>query len=304
MEINMRRENDKFHLMNVFHQVAMKGSFTKAARSLGMTTSSVSKAVTQLETTLQVKLLNRTTRNQSLTDSGRIYVATAQQMLGQLKELEERVQNQQLEPSGLLRVTMPSALGQFFIGPKVHEFMLLYPKIRLDLVLSENIVDITEQGFDLAIRSVELPATSSLYCVRLGQHSQKLVASPEYLNKCELPNVPQDLHSLNLLAYQGPQITQKWSFTHEDENEEVGIEPEETYRSNSYYALLMAAKNGLGVANLYQYMVDDEIEAGNLIQLLPNWQQVSRKRYAVFQQRRDSSPKLDTFIKFVSALFI
>ena len=301
METIMRRENDKFHLMNVFHQVAIKGSFTKAAQSLGMTTSSVSKAVSQLENTLQTKLLNRTTRNQSLTDSGRIYVATAQQMLGQLKDLEERIQNQQFEPSGLLRVTMPSALGQFFIGPKIHEFMHQYPKIRLDLVLSENIVDITEQGFDLAIRSVGVLATSSLYCVQLGQHSQKLVASPEYLTKCSLPNVPQDLHSLHLLAYQGPQIAKAWSFTHEDEV--VEVEPEEIYTSNSYYALLMAAKNGSGVANLYQYMVDDEIKAGNLVQLLPQWQQLSRKRYAVFQQRRDSSPKLDVFIKFVSALF-
>jgi len=297
----MRRENDKFHLMNVFHEVAQKGSFTKAAQDLGMTTSSVSKAVSQLEDALQVKLLNRTTRHQSLTDSGRIYVITAKQMLDQLKELEARIQNQHIEPSGMLRVTMPTALGQFFIGPKIHEFMLKHPKIQLDLVLNENLVDITAQGFDLAIRSVDVPATSSLYSIPLGQHSQKLVASPEYMKTCDLPEVPQDLHSLNLLAYQGPQIASAWSFT----NKEIKttIQPEAIYTSNSYYALLMAAKNSLGVANLYQYMVDDEIKAGNLVQLLPQWRQASRGRYAVFQQRRDSSPKLDTFIKFISTLF-
>jgi DNA-binding transcriptional LysR family regulator len=297
----MRRENDKFHLMNVFHEVAIKGSFTKAAQSLGMTTSSVSKAVTQLEEALQVKLLNRTTRSQSLTDSGRIYVTSAKQMLGQFKALEARIKNQHIEPSGQLRVTMPSALGQFFVGPRIHEFMLRYPKIHIDLVLNENLLDITEQGFDLAIRSVDVPATSSLYSLSLGQHTQKLVASPEYLKTCRLPNTPHDLNSLNLLAYQGPQIATVWKFVSEEVK--IKIQPEEIYSSNSYYALLMAAKNGLGVANLYQYMVDDEIKSGNLIQVLPLWQQASRKRYAVFQQRRDSSPKLDTFIEFVSDLF-
>jgi DNA-binding transcriptional LysR family regulator len=297
----MRRENDKFHLMNVFHEVAISGSFTKTAESLGMTTSSVSKAVNQLENALQVKLLNRTTRHQSLTDSGRIYVSTAKTMLSQLKELEERVQSQNIEPSGLFRVIMPSALGQFFVGPKMHEFMLRYPKVQLDLVLSENLVDITEQGFDLAIRSVDVPATSSLYSVPLGQLCQKVVASPEYLKNKELPTSPDDLHSLNLLAYQGPQISTSWSFNCEKQT--VAIQPQAIYTSNSYYALLMAAKNGLGVANLYQYMVDDEIKAGNLVQLLPQWQQESRSRYAIFQQRRDSSPKLDLFIKFVMELF-
>ncbi len=297
----MRRENDKFHLMNVFHEVAIKGSFTKAAQSLDMTTSSVSKAVTQLENALQVKLLNRTTRSQSMTDSGRIYVTSAKQMLGQFKDLEARIQNQRIEPSGQLRVTMPSALGQFFLGPKVHEYMLSYPKVRLDLVLNESLVDITEQGFDLAIRSVDVPTTSSLYSIPIGQHTQKLVASPEYLKTCDMPNTPHDLKSLNFLAYQGPQITTTMSFKCGEAK--VVIQPEEIYASNSYYALLMAAKNGLGVANLYQYMVDEEIKAGNLIQLLPHWQQASRQRYAVFQQRRDSSPKLDTFIKFVIALF-
>lgn len=297
----MRRENDKFHLMNVFYEVAAKGSFTKAAQSLGMTTSSVSKAVTQLEDALQVKLLNRTTRSQSLTDSGRIYVTSAKQMIDQFKALEARIKNQHIEPSGQLRVTMPSALGQFFVGPRIHEFMLRYPKIHLDLVLSENLIDITEQGFDLAIRSVDVPATSSLYSLPLGQHTQKLVASPEYLKTCDFPNTPDDLSSLNLLAYQGPQIAASWHFTCDEIK--IEIQPEEIYTSNSYYALLMAAKNGLGVANLYQYMVDDEIKAGNLIQLLPRWQQASRTRYAVFQQRRDSSPKLDTFVKFVIALF-
>lgn len=298
----MRRENDKFHLMSVFHEVAVQGSFTKAAEALAMTTSSVSKMVTQLEKSLEVKLLNRTTRHQSLTDSGRIYLHYAQQMLSQFKEMEQRVQNQHVEPAGTLRVAMPSALGQFFLAPKLHKFMQDYPKISIDLVLSEGIVDICAQGFDLAIQSVNLPPTSSLYSLKLGQHRQKLVCTPEYLaGLCSL-KTPEDLDSLNLLTYKGPQLLPTWSFVHDDEKP-VEITPTATFTSNNYYALLMAAKNGLGVANLYQYMIDDEIKKGHLVELLPEWQQTSRYRYAVFQQRRDASVKLDLFIQFVISLF-
>lgn len=297
----MRRESDKFHLMKVFHEVAIQGSFTNAAKSLAMTTSSVSKAVTQLEEHLQTKLLNRTTRYQSLTDAGRIYTSTAKQMLSQLTELEERIQYQGNEPAGLLRVTMPSALGQFFVSPKIHEFLTIYPKVCFELVLSENLIDITDQGFDIAIRSVELPATSSLYSTLIGQHTKKLVASPEYVEQHRALSSPKALNDLNLLTYQGPQVTQSWCF--ENEGNTIEIIPKHTYTSNSYYALLMAAKNNLGVANLYQYMVDDEIRAGNLIHLLPDWQQTPRKRFAVFQQRRESSPKIDAFLLFMNALF-
>ncbi|GLX80268.1 LysR family transcriptional regulator [Thalassotalea insulae] len=297
----MRRENDKFHLMKVFHEVANNGSFTQAAKSLGMTTSSVSKAVHQLENSLQAKLLNRTTRNQSLTDSGRQYLNTAKLMLGQLQSLEENIKNQTTEASGLLRITMPSALGQFFIAPKLHTFKKAYPKVQLDLVLNEHLVDITEQGFDIAIRSVELPATSPLYSVQLGQHQQKLVASPEYLKQYGLLNSPEQLSSHQLLVYQGPQIKPDWSLYYQQQL--FTIQPDACFSSNNYYALLMAAKNGLGIANLYQYMVDSEIKAGNLVHILPNWQQSSRKRYAVYQQRRETSAKLDRFIAFTASLF-
>lgn len=297
----MKRENDKYHLMKVFHEVAIKGSFTKAAQSLAMTTSSVSKAVNQLEQSLQTKLLFRTTRSQSLTDSGRLYVSTAKQMLAQLRELEERLHTQRDEPSGLLRITMPTALGQFFIAPKIHEFMQSYPKIGIDMELNEGLVDITKQGFDLAIRSVDVPANSRLYSFSLGHHRQKLVASPVYIAKYGLPQKPQDLLQRPLLAYQGPQITSSWSF--ECAGQQQSLQPEAIYNSNNYYALLMAAKNGIGVANLYQYMVDDDIKAGNLVHILPQWQQQPRARFALFQQRRDASPKLDVFLRFVAQLF-
>lgn len=297
----MRRENDKFHLMRVFHEVAVCGSFTKAATALSMTTSSVSKAVNQLEQQLQTKLLHRTTRHQSLTDTGREYVNAAKVLLNQVAALEERIQGHHQQVSGKLRITMPAALGQFFLAPRLHEFLTLHPKVDIELIMEEDIIDITEQGYDVAIRSVNLPPTSSLYSVELGQHQQKLVASPEFVARHKDISTPADLQKLQLLNYKGQQIAHDWVFMNNDSF--VTVSPNGSYTTNSYYALLMAAKNGLGIANLYQYMVDDEIKAGNLVHILPQWQQRPRSRYAIFQQRRDSSPKLHHFVDFVESLF-
>lgn len=297
----MRRENDKFHLMQVFHEVATHGSFTKAAELLNMTTSSVSKAVNQLEKSLNVKLLNRTTRHQNLTDSGQLYLGFARQLLAQFKEMEQQVQHQNVEPTGFLRVAMPSALGQFFVSPKLHEFIKVYPKINVELMLGEAIVDVASQGYDLAIQSVEPASQSSLYSTNIGSHRQKLVATPEFIERYGLITSPKQLSALSLLSYKGPQISMVWSFN--QNGEIIEVTPNPIFTSNSYFALLQAAKSGIGVANLYQYMVDDELAKGELIELLPDWRQASRERYAVYQQRRDSSLKLDLFIKFLMSLF-
>ncbi len=297
----MRRENDKFHYMHVFHEVVNQGSFTKAADALDMTTSSVSKVVTQLEGSLGVKLLNRTTRHQSLTDSGRLYMAYAGQLLNQFKEMEQQVQNQDIEPTGDLRVAMPTALGQFFLTPSLHQFLKSYPKINIELILGESIVDVAAQGYDLAIQSVAPPNHSALYSTNIGAHRQKLVASPEYLSSREVISNPEQLRNLELLSYKGPQISDIWSFRRE--NEIAEINPTPVFTSNSYFTLLQSAKDGIGVANLYQYMVDGEISKGNLVELLPEWKQLSRDRYAIYQQRRDSSLKLDLFITFLASLF-
>jgi DNA-binding transcriptional LysR family regulator len=298
----MRRETDKFHLMRVFHEVAIKGSFTKAAEALGMKVSSVSKAVQQLETSLKTRLLHRTTRSQSLTDSGREYLLIAHKVLAEIKDLEERLLREGNEPSGRLRIAAPTALGQFLIGPKLHQFSKAYPQIKIDLVLSEKVMDITEQGIDLAIRSLFVPKMSQLYCTKLGSHTRKLVASPEYLAKISVLENPEQLQSLNLLNHPGSRSLSIWSFHHG--KSQVDIEPNAFYSSNSYYALYQGALNSMGVANLYQYLVDDDIKRGNLVELLPHWQQKERDLYAVFQQRRDTSPKLDVFLSFMSGLFV
>jgi len=179
--------------------------------------------------------------------------------------------------------------------------MRLNPGVRIDLVLSEKLIDITGEGFDLAIRSVDVPKTSSLYSNVIGSHTKNLVASPDYLNKITLPERPEQLGTLNLLNYYGQQSPTYWKFYQSDSK--YKHQPESVFSSNNYYTLLTAAKNGLGVANLYDYMVDEDIRAGNLVRLLPDWHQEARSRFAIYQQRRDLSPKLDSFLLFLEELF-
>jgi DNA-binding transcriptional LysR family regulator len=283
--------------MKVFHAVAVKGTLTKAALELGMTLSSVSKAVQQLERNLQTKLLYRTTRSQSLTDSGHIYLRSAKHILSELKVLEEGILLTGNEPSGLLRIAAPTALGQSLIAPKIYLFMQKHPQITIDLILDNRIIDITEEGFDLAIRTPNVSKMSSLYSIKLGSHTRKLVASPEYLSKVSLPDTPTQLLQMKLLNYPGTKSFFYWSFINLER--EITIEPKAVFNSNNYLTLYEAALNNMGVANLYQYMVDDDIRDGKLIELLPEWQQRSRDLYAIYHQRRDSSPKLDAFLNFM-----
>ena len=296
----MKRGIDKFHLMTVFNKVAMKSSFTLAAKELGMTVSSVSKAVQQLEYSLGTKLLFRTTRNQSLTDSGHAYLKASSNILLECRRLEENIYYQSSEPFGNLKIAAPTALGQFLISPSIHKFMKLYPKIKVELILGDNLIDITEQGVDLAIRSRNASEMSQYYSINLGSRSRRVVSSPEYISEFKTPITPKELGERNLLNYQGRDIDTSWSFKNGAQS--YRFQPKSIYTSNNYYSVYKAAINGVGIANLYQYLVDEDIKAGNLVELLPNWQQERSNIYGVFQQRRESSPKLDVFLSFISEL--
>lgn len=296
----MKRDLDKFHLMKVFHSVAVKGSFTGAAKTLGMTTPSVSKAVQQLEDSLQVKLLYRTTRSQSLTDSGIHYLSKAKHILADISELEEQLHQQGNQPSGTLRITAPTSIGQFLLAPRLHTFTEANPHVCLELSLTDTVADITGEGFDIAIRSLEAPPNSPFYSKKLGTHTPKLVAAPECLSQAGMPDTPEQLNALNLINYSGSQAFAQWNFTRDDKA--VTLEPRAIYTSNNYYALYQAARTGIGVANLYQYLVDEDIKNGALIHLCPEWHQQARPLYAIYQQRRDTSPKLDAFLSFLETL--
>jgi DNA-binding transcriptional LysR family regulator len=179
----MRRPSDKFYLMSVFHTVVQTGAFNKAATQMDMKPSSVSKAISQLEQTLDAKLLYRTTRNLSLTDIGKYYYEQCNHILEDVVTLEDTIGALQNEPSGTLRITAPTAFGQYFLGPRLSVFLEKYPNINIDLDLTEKLRDITKEGYDLAIRSSKSLPDSSLFAMKLIAQKRILVASPHYIEQ-------------------------------------------------------------------------------------------------------------------------
>ncbi|MCO1336165.1 LysR family transcriptional regulator [Microbulbifer sp. OS29] len=292
---------DRFHLITVFNTVAQQGSFTRAARELGSTVSAVSKAIRQLEQQLGTRLIHRTTRSQSLTDAGNDYRVTTERLLSELREVEERLGNTEGQPAGLLRITAPTALGQFWLAPRLPQFTTRFPEIRLELILDDQLRDLTSEGFDLALRSQPTPPHSTLYSDQIGHHKRCLVAAPEYLAKTHSPSSPEQLNGFRLLCYKNSRDPLAWTF-HQGQ-QSVTVVPNAHLSANNYYALYQAALSGVGIACLYNYLVDGEIAAGRLIEVLPDWQQSGRPLFAVYQQRRAASAKLDAFWNFLESAF-
>lgn len=305
----MARDVDRFQLMRVFQQVAYQGSFTKAAAVLDMSTSSVSKAVSQLEQLLSAKLLYRTTRQLNLTDNGRLYLDQAGQILAQLRALEERVGGGGDTLSGRLRITAPTALGQFFLAPQLPRFKRDYPGIGIDLILSDRVLDMTGEGIDVAIRSAPPAEDAGYYALTLGRQQRLLVAAPQYLAANGVPAEPADLTAVARgdvpqyvsLQYTGRPGDRQWALRRDRDCQTISLPSD--FRADNYQALLAAALGGLGIANLYDYMVAAELERGGLQRVLPDWQQVPRPRFAVYGQRREESPKLDVFLAFLEGIF-
>ncbi|WP_085908420.1 LysR family transcriptional regulator [Kiloniella majae] len=294
----MRRPSDKFHLMSVFHTVVQTGAFNKAAEQMDMKPSSVSKAISQLEQLLDAKLLYRTTRNLSLTDIGNYYYDQCRHILKDVVTLEDTIGALQNEPSGTLRITAPTAFGQYFLGPRLSIFLEKYPNINIDLDLTEKLRDITKEGYDLAIRSSESLPDSSLFAMKLIAQKRVLVASPHYLEQYGQPRTPDDLSKHLTLVYSAMTQSQRWSMSNKTDQHHVSITPR--LKTNSYYTLRDAARSGLGIANLNDYMVVDDIKSGRLVPVLPGYAQSQRDRFAVYQQKRDLSPKLDAFLTFLA----
>jgi len=292
---------NKLQLMTVFHTVARHSSFTQAAKELGTTVSAVSKHVHQLEKHLGTRLLNRTTRSQSLTDAGKEYLSTTDRLLTELQEIEERIANRGSQPAGHIRLTAPTALGQFWLSPLLPRFTARYPLIRLELVLDDQLREITKEGFDLALRTKAVSVNSSLYSQQLGEHRRRLVASPEYVQQSGIPQDPEQLPDYALLAYSLGRTSIHWKLSNSYQEVTVNVNPQ--YTANNYFALYQAALSGTGIASLYDYLVDKDIASGHLVEVLPEWTQPSRPVFGVYQQRRTASPKLNVLWHFLEEIF-
>lgn len=282
--------------MLIFTRVVQAQSFTAGARRLGMPKSSVSRKVASLEDRLGARLLQRTTRKLVLTDVGRIYYERCARIIGEIEEADQAASSMQEAPCGTLRVTAPLAFTM--LGPIVAEFLMLYPNVQVELVCTDRLVSLIDEGFDVAIRAGQL-ADSSLLARSLGAIERVLVASPEYLKQKGIPVAPMELASHTCITFGARTVPSIWALYAADRQAEVRVSPR--LAVNDLELMREAACSGIGIAWMPKYICAKELRSGRLHQILPDWCSAAVPVHAIYPSARHLSPKVLAFVEFLRA---
>jgi DNA-binding transcriptional LysR family regulator len=291
---------DKLSNMRTFVEVVNGEGFTAAANRIGLSRAQVSKAVMQLETHLGARLLNRTTRRVSLTETGRIYYERCREILNDIEEIEALASEQSQQVRGTLTLAAPTSFGVLHLNRLIPGYIKQYPDVRVSLSLSDRLIDVVSEGFDLAIRITELE-DSSLVARKLAPCKRVLVASPDYLERHGRPAVPQDLAMHHCLVYSNDLQAGTWTLN--------GARGEESFRVNGPVCadngdvLRDAAVDGLGITLLPTFIVGPDLRAGRLVQVLQDYCPRDISVYAMFPSRRYLSAKVRTFVDYLSDCF-
>jgi DNA-binding transcriptional LysR family regulator len=255
--------------MSVFVEVAKAGGFAEAARRLNLSSTAVSRHVADLERELGVTLLRRTTRHVSLTEAGARYLPRAAAVLDEVEALNAEISAVDTAPRGRLRVTAPPAIGNDWIARLAVDFAATYPEIELELDLTERVVDLVEEGYDAAIRGGALPS-SSLIAHRIVEMRYRLCASPDYLARAGAPAGPEDIAVHQTVYWCGGMTTGKWTLSKDGERVSVPVRPR--LRISHFASLQESARRGLGLAILPLISVREDLRAGRLVHVLPDWE--------------------------------
>jgi DNA-binding transcriptional LysR family regulator len=278
--------------LRAFCAVASSGGFTSAARSLGLTTSSISKQVRALESSLGVRLLNRTTRRVSLTEAGTRFYERAEEVLERLAEAEEAAGEVQTTPRGTLRATIPMDFGRTHMSSILSDFCKRFPEVSLDIDLTDRHVDLIGEGFDVGVRIGAL-ADSGLIARRIAPSRMILVASPDYVARCGAPQEPKELKAHACFAY-----TLKASPSWEFQGTQVSITPR--HRVNNGDMIRSLVLDGHGIALLPTFIVGRDVVAGRLRHLLAGRVSPPQSIFAVYPHRRSITAKVRAFVDTLS----
>jgi DNA-binding transcriptional LysR family regulator len=280
--------------VRLFIRVIEHNSFTAAADKLGIQKSTISRRIAQLEDELGVRLLQRTTRKLSLTSEGQDLFQRCQPLLDELEAVEDRVVSKQAVPKGRLRITMPPEMGIFIMNDVIAGFMKMYPLIQIDIELSSRLVDLVEEGIDLALRVGEL-TDSSLIGRKIADVNIKLYAGTGYLQEQGEPKTPNDLLTHHCLG--GALSDQGWGFDNWNGGKPVPTNFKVRANSISFCRELLI-KN-LGIARLPVTFCIDDLEAGLIKEVLSDYQAPSVSIHALYPSRRHLNPKVRLFIDFM-----
>lgn len=288
--------------MAVFAKVVESKGFSAAARQLGLTKSAVSKQVSRLESSLGARLLNRTTRALSLTEAGAAVYEHCARLVAAAEEAEHAVSRLAAAPRGLLRVTASVTFGRLHVAPAIRDFLAAYPEVQVQLMLGDRMVDLAEEGFDLAIRIADRLG-DNLVARRLAPVRFVVCAAPDYLARCGTPKKPADLGDHNCLVFTQEGLGEVWRFQTRSGSERVRVRG--NFQVNSSEATRDAMLAGLGVGLAPVFAVGPDIRAGRLKVVLPRLRIVAPYDavHAVYLPNRHLLPKTRSFIDFLAARF-
>ena len=278
----------------VFVKVAQFGSFSRAAHSLGMPVSTVSRKVTALEEQLGVALLQRTTRKLSLTAQGRAYFHQCSEPLAQLSDAEQALTETRTKPEGLLKISVPVILGQEAFYAFVSDFLKTYPGIQVDLFVTNLFLDLIAENIDVGIRFGELK-DSTIVAQRLGKSVRYLVAAPDYLKDKALPSKPEDLKDHQCVLLNGRNNEAEWHLV--NGRKSIKLHVSGPVSSRDFEAVSAFTYRGHGIGLLPSTYCDAQIERGHLIRLLPDWSSPEIFVHAVYPTRRFLPSRLQVFLE-------
>ena len=288
---------DKFVEMQAFVAVVEVGSFVKAAEILAMSKAAVSRHLGNLEARLGVRLLHRTTRKLSLTEEGEVFYARCKDLITEIHEAEAEITERGGQAVGLIRVNAPVTFGILHLAGLWGTFRARHPQVTLEVTLMDRVVDIVEEGYDLAVRIAQLPS-STLISRKLSVTRMILCASPQYLAHAGTPVHPSELTRHTVLAYSYLASGDEWPFEGPEGPVTVRIDP--CIRTNNGDTCRAGALQHQGIVLQPSFLVGADIQSGRLVELLPQYRCMELGIYAVYPTRKHVSPKVRLLIDFLA----
>lgn len=284
---------DKLRAMTTFVRIVEAGSLTAAAERLQTSLTSVVRSLSTLERNLGVRLLNRTTRRIALTDEGREYFERCRHLLAEIEAAEAALSARQVKPAGRLAITAPVMFGRLHVAPVVTDFLAAYPEVRAEMLLLDRVVDLLEEGIDVAIRIGSLP-DSSLVAIPLGTTQRVICASPAYLARQGTPQKPADLAGHRCIRFTGIGSGTEWEFGSGGKMQRVSVA--DVLTTNQVDSALDACAKGLGLGRFLAYQVHDLLASGQLVRVLTGLEPGPLPVSLAYPHSRLLSPRVRAFI--------
>jgi DNA-binding transcriptional LysR family regulator len=293
---------DRFHAIQVFVKVAEIGGFAAAARDMAMSPPAVTRAIAMLEDRLGTRLFVRTTRSVRLTESGERFLQDSRRILLDLAEAEDAAVGSHTAPRGDLRITAPVLFGRMFVTPILGDFLDQYPLVTSRALFVDRVVNLMDEGLDVAIRIGDLP-DSSLTAVRAGAVRRVLFAAPDYLEKYGTPQHPNDLSDHRLIQSLAMGASPEWEFRNNDavDPSPISVRIDPRLRMNTNDAVIELALRGWGISRLLSYQVAPYLADGRLRVLLDSFETPAAPIHVVHQEGRMVSGKIRAFVDFMLA---